>query len=696
MGKLICIDDQWDLVQCVKFPKEIASFPKYKDFNPVQSRVFEIYDKDANCLVMAQTSAGKTTIAEMFMGHEIRKRGGKAMFLAPMKSLTQEKVDEWTGDQHHFKGCNVSICSGDYRLTPKRRKELEEANLIIITNEMLSSRTRNFKSENNQFLKDVGTIVIDEIHSIGIPGRGDHLEIGLMKFLKINPKARVVGLSATIPNGEEISGWISSMNDRNTYFLKSEYRPVPLKTHYHLYHDYGTYQEKEEDKVEKVIQCLDEYPDDKFIVFVHSKKTGSMLLSELEQADICAEFHNADLNKKDRVRIENDFKHGDLRVVIATSTLAYGMNLPARRVCIAGVHRGLQEVEWYDIGQMKGRAGRVGLDDAGDVHIIVPSKNTSQHIERIETPQPITSRLLDHVGEASRKHYKTLAFHLVSEIHHGEIKTIEDIHEWYEKSLACYQARDLDEMIIDNTVESLLRSGAIRKDYQSDGGIHYETTSVGTISSMMYYSPYDVADLRRNFQMLFEYGLEGNDMATAMSLGDTDSNRGGIVSNADREEMIAFAARVQRAFGSKYAISKTPEGRRNEAAIKAGYAYYVLMKGMKQGNVKSLCSTFEQDIDRTKQVLVALDNMSGKWNREKWFEILGLRIKHGVPTEIAYLAQIPKVGRARGEKLYKAGLKNIDDIASNPSKVKEALGDNKTSNDIISQARLIQLEEKDG
>lgn len=688
------LKDQWDLVECSQFPKDVATFPKYKEFNPVQSRVFEIYNEDANCVIMSQTSSGKTCCAEMFMGHEIRNRGRKAMFLGPLRSLTQEKIDEWTDENHHFKNCNVSICTGDYRLTPRRRKELEESDLIIMTSEMLNSRCRNYKSENNKWLQDVGTLIVDEAHLLTVPGRGDHLEVGLMKFAQINPNARIVFLSATIPNAEEISGWLSeSLTGLDTFFIESEYRPVPLKVHYPVYHDSGTYGEKEEAKIEKAIEILDEYPDDKFLVFVHSKRTGNQLVEELEMAHIESQFHNADVDKGDRIAIEKAFRDTGLRVIVATSTLAWGLNLPARRVCIVGVHRGLQEVEWYDIGQMKGRAGRVGLDDEGDVHIIVPNKHTAQHIARIETPQPITSRLLDFVGDGSRKHYKTLAFHLVSEIHHGEIKTIDDIHDWYEKSLACYQSRDLDDRIIDNTVESLVRTGAIKRNYQSDGGVEYETTAIGTISSMMYYSPYDVADLRKNFQSLFQAGLEGNDMAVAMALGDVDSNRATFVSNAEREHMISFAARVQRAFGKKYTVSKTPEGRRNEAAIKAGFAYYILMKDMKRGAMKSLCATAENDMERTTQVLSALDSMGAKWRKEKWLEVLGLRIKHKVPAEIAYLAQLPKVGKVRGEKLHKAGIKSVQDVADNPAKVKQVLGDTKTTDNILKEARLLMLKE---
>lgn len=689
MSTVTKLKDQWDLVDCTKFPKDIAVFPKYKQFNPMQSRVFEIYKEDANSVLMARTSAGKTACAEMYMSDEIRRRGGKAMFLGPLRALMQEKIDEWTDDKHHFNGLNSSICTGDYRLTSKRRAELEKANLILMTSEMLNSRCRNYRSENNQWLKDIGTLVVDEAHLLTVPGRGDHLEVGLMKFAEVAPNARIVFLSATIPNAEEISGWLSNgLTGRDTYFVDSEYRPVPLGIHYQVYDDTGsTYREKEEAKIEEALDTVHEYKDDKFLVFVHSKDMGNQLTEELERSGTPCQFHNADLDKNGRIEVERNFRSGRLRVIVATSTLAWGLNLPARRVLIAGIHRGLTEVEWYDIAQMMGRAGRIGLDDKGDCHILVPGRNTQQHIERISTPKPITSRLLDHIGEVPKRHYKTLAFHLVSEIHHGNIQTTDHVTDWYKRSLAAYQSRDLNSKIVNSTLESLEKINAVKEEFNFKGkGSKYETTAIGSVSSMFYYSPYDVADLRRNFQNLFQLGLEGNDMALAMALGDVDSFRGGIVSRAEREEMHAFAARVMRSFAGKYDVSNTPEGRRRECAIKGGYAYYSLLKGLKPGRFRSLSSTCKYDFPRLEQVLNTLDGMGAKWNRSKWFELIRLRMQHGVSADVAYLAQIPKVGATRGKKLLAAGLKTPEDIAANPEKVKDILGDNKTSNAIIDYA----------
>ena len=206
MPPVSVLSDQTNLVPTSQYP--YAKFG-FEYFNPVQSRVFEIYDKETSCVIAAATSAGKTVCAEMFMFHEIIKRGGKCLYLSPLRALAQEKYDDWTDEKHDLLKFKVSICTGDYRLTIKRKEELEAANVIIMTSEMLNHRARNSKSEQSKFLQTTGTVVVDESHLLTVPGCGDHLESGLMKFTEINPNARLVLLSATMPNVEEISNWVS-------------------------------------------------------------------------------------------------------------------------------------------------------------------------------------------------------------------------------------------------------------------------------------------------------------------------------------------------------------------------------------------------------------------------------------------------------------------------------------------------------
>lgn len=655
--EIIRLEDQNELVPCKSFPA-YASFP-FENFNPVQSRIFDIFAEDANVLIASSTSSGKTLMAEMFMANEIRERGKKAVYLAPLKALAQEKIDDWTDPSHHFSDLNLSICTGDYRLTPERRKELEAADIIVMTTEMLSSRCRNFNSENNEWLKDIGTLVSDEFHLVGVQSRGSHAEVGLMKFCDLVPDIRLVCLSATMPNVDQLAEWVGQLTGKKTYLIESDYRPCPLAIHYEQYYDYGRYDDVERAKVETALEIIDDYPDDKFLIFVHTKRTGKIMKEELGKVGIECEYHNADLDKAKRSSVETRFKEDPkLRAIVATSTLAYGVNLPARRVIILGVHRGLNEVEVFDIIQEVGRAGRPYYDTRGDAYILVPQRKAEEHIERIRTPQDVESRLLDYIGDEDRPHYKTLAFHIVSEIHHGSITTKEDVYNWFNKTLASFQANDIDDEIIDLTLDLLKRFGAVKEE---DG--KYQATIVGKVSSLFYYSPFDVADLRKNFNFLFEQGREGDDTALSICLGNIDSIRSGFVSNAEREDMGSYAFKVRAIFGSSF----------NDIAIKGGYAHWLLLKGLHSDPFSALSRSVQFDFPRTLAVLNCLDSMGGRWNRKEWFRELQMRISYGVSSEKIHLCKLPEIGKVRTEKLWAAGLKTYDAIADRPTHVQKVL-----------------------
>jgi replicative superfamily II helicase len=521
------LTDQNELV-ATKNLLSYLHFP-FPTLNPVQSRIAEVYDKDSNVIIAASTSSGKTICGELILAHEIRERGRKGLYLAPLRALAKEKIDDWTSPDHHFSDLNLAICTGDYRLTPSRKKELEDADLILMTSEMLSSRCRNYKSEMNEWLMDVGVVVTDEVHLLTVPGRGDHLEVGLMKFSEINPNARIVGLSATMPNVSEIAEWVAYfLNGKETYLINSTYRPCPLGVHWEEYQQLYRYEATEEEKCNTALLIIEDYPDDRFLVFVHTKRTGQMMKNALTRAGITCEYHNADLNKVKRHQLENRFRSGNLRVLVATSGLSWGMNLPARRVIIVGVHRGINEVETYDIWQEIGRSGRPGFDPRGDAYILLPDKKFDYHYERLSKPQKIESRLLEYIGTEEKPHYKNLAFHLVSEIHHGIVKTVDDIHRWYERSLGHFQSGAVEDDIVDRTLELLIKCGAVWKEDDE-----YTVTTVGRVASMFYYSPFDVADLKRNFSFVFDRGWHQHDFAVSMALGNVDTQRMGFASKGD-------------------------------------------------------------------------------------------------------------------------------------------------------------------
>jgi replicative superfamily II helicase len=324
MPPVIKITDKNELVPTSSYP--YAKF-LFENFNPVQSSIYEYHDKEVNVIIASSTSSGKTAIAEMFLSYEIRKKGGKGLYLAPMRSLAQEKLDEWTTPPHHFSDLNICICTGDYRLTEARRSELENADLIIMTNEMLSHQARSIATEKIEFLSKIKVLVGDEVHLLGTPSRGDHAEVGLMKITESNPDIKLILLSATVPNVEEIADWVSyTLTQKNTVLLKSKYRPCPLITHYEKYDDSSRkYEENELNKVMAAMDIVDEYPKDKFLIFAHTKKTGELMKKHLINDGIKCDFHSADLDKDGRLKAEKQFREDkNSRVLVATSTLAWG------------------------------------------------------------------------------------------------------------------------------------------------------------------------------------------------------------------------------------------------------------------------------------------------------------------------------------------------------------------------------------
>lgn len=647
MPPVVKTEDQDILVATLEFPYAKWKFEK---FNPVQSRCMEFYDKDTNGLIAASTSAGKTVVAEMFISSEVRKRGGKGMFLAPLRALGREKYVEWTDKNHHFGDLKTSICTGDYRLTPNRIKELDDADIIIMTSEMLNHRSRNVKAEKSKFLKETGTLIIDESHLLTVPGRGDHLEAGLMKFTQLNPKARIVLLSATMPNVEEIADWVSySLTKNNTFLLKSKYRPVPLSIHYEIYDDSEKrYDLVEDQKVEKALEIVEDYPDDKFLIFAHTKKTGELMKQALKEIGVESHFHNADLESDARSDLEDRFKNDpNLKVIIATSTLAWGLNLPARRVIILGIHRGLSEVETYDITQMIGRSGRLGIDPMGDAYILIPESRAKEVKTRLSQPTRIESQLLNKVGD---KH-KVLAFHLVSEIVNKSVQTTEDVENWYKRTLAYFQNKILGEDVVDDTLELLQKCGAIQKE-----GDLWVAKPIGKVSSMFYFSPFDVSDLYFNFKNLFEKNQEDNEYLLAMALANIDSQKSNIVSKLEKDEMSLFANRLR-------AIPSAPKFV-NDAAIKSGFCYFNLLNGNPSQACSNLQRNLQFDYNRVSQVLLSLDSLAGRWGRESWFKNLEGRISYGVPVHLVDLCSLSGIAKVRANKLYNAGLKTAKEVLS--------------------------------
>lgn len=401
-----------------------------KELNPVQSRMYEAaMNSNENVLLCAPTGAGKTNVAVLTILHEIgkclREDGSidrdqfKVVYIAPMKALVQEMVMNFSKRFQSY-GLKVHELSGDIQMT---KQQMAETQIIVTTPEKWDIVTR--KTGDRTILQSVKLVIIDEIHLLH-DDRGPVLESIIARTLRhietTHEMIRIVGLSATLPNYLDVAAIlrIDPPEKAKQWFFDSTFRPVPLEQQY-----IGV----TERKALKRLQLMNEITYEKVLqmkgkptlVFVHSRKetakTAKMIRDTALERDTLSQLvpeeaghrsklqkavehakhrdlkdllpygiaiHHAGLAREDRQLVEALFENHVVRILVSTSTLAWGVNLPAHAVIIKGTQfynpeRGSwMELSPMDVMQMVGRAGRPQYDRLGR-GIMITSHNELQY-----------------------------------------------------------------------------------------------------------------------------------------------------------------------------------------------------------------------------------------------------------------------------------------------------------------------------
>ena len=193
---------------------------EYKELRPSQNKAInQGLFENKNQLICTPTASGKTLVAEMSFLNTILNKKQKATYIVPLRALATEKYYEFKKKYPQIK---TSLSTGEL---DTEDKALGQNDLIIVTSEKVDSLIRH----KTNWLKKLGTIIIDEIHLLNDPNRGPTLEIVIAIIKKELPNAQIIGLSATIGNPEELSKWL------NAELIKDDWRPVKLKKG--IYHE---------------------------------------------------------------------------------------------------------------------------------------------------------------------------------------------------------------------------------------------------------------------------------------------------------------------------------------------------------------------------------------------------------------------------------------------------------------------------
>ncbi|XP_076382118.1 activating signal cointegrator 1 complex subunit obelus [Megalopta genalis] len=517
---------------------------KFTHFNPIQTQIFHcLYHTDNNVLLGAPTGSGKTIVAEIAMFRVFKQYPTqKVVYIAPLKALVQERIKDWKIRLENSLGKKVVELTGD--VSPDI-KAIASANVIVTTPEKWDGISRSWQTRT--YVKNVALIIIDEIHLLG-EDRGPVLEVIVSRTNFISShtkrKLRIVGLSTALANAVDLANWLG-IREMGMYNFRSSVRPVPLEIHINGFPG-KHYCPRMATMNRPTFQAIKQHsPSSPALIFVSSRRqtrlTAMGLIAYLaaeenpkqwlhmpeEEIDNISHhvqdsslklslafgigLHHAGLQDKDKKTVEELFVNNRIQVLIATATLAWGVNFPAHLVVIKGTEYFDGKVKRYvdmpitDVLQMMGRAGRPQFDNSGVAVVLVHDLKKNFYKNFLHEPFPVESSLL-----------AVLPDHINAEIVAGTIKNKQEFLDYLTwtyffrrliKNPVYYNLSTLEphtineylSSLVDRTIKVLMDSHCI--DFDEDGQTIFPL-SMGKIASFYY--------LSHHTMLMFEQSLNSS------------------------------------------------------------------------------------------------------------------------------------------------------------------------------------------
>ena len=641
-------------------------YPHIENFNPAQKAVIESGYLDAkdNYIIAIPTASGKTLLG-VLAAIKTLLNGGKVIYAVPLLSIQNEKLKE-------FKLLE------EYGFTVGRHPQSSDLSVMVF--ESFDSITRF--SWNH--LREVDLLIVDEFHMIGEYSRGPTIECALTRSHMVNPGMRIVALSATLQNMEEIAGWL------NARVVEHDFRPVPLHKEVLNTEMFST--RNKNDVIVKILEkaleensqalafvstrrfteSLASFVADKIknkvpptrkkafrevsekILQVPEKKGSrptSICLKLADSAKNGVAFHHAGLFSEQKEIIEDEFRSGNLLMITATPSLMYGVNLPSRSVVIRDYTRwtsqGPQKIPVFDYEQMSGRAGRPQYDDVGYSYLIAKTLDEAYDLQEYYVQgeiEPTHSKLIENKDAIYRQ--------IIAQIASSMAKNPVELQEFFSKTFYGYQmenspymstfAAESMEYEINNALEFLMHNGILQATPEG-----LKTTSLGLLIAKSNYSVETAVKLKEfasNMDELDIYKL----IYQICHTPDLPliSFKGRKSKDPVREKLSSagiFAVDMQNAEATAASLMEWID-ERNEYEIENAFHVYAATT-RRAAYEASLMVKFFRDICQVLGIYQPLGDL----------DILSARFYYGVKEELIPLVLgVKRLGRKRARALFKA------------------------------------------
>jgi len=430
-------------------------------------------------VVSAPTSSGKTMIGEL-ASLKCVFEGKKALFLLPLKALVNDKVRQFT-ETYSSLGIKTIEATGESDdVSPLLMGQYD---ICLLTYEKFLAVILG----NPYILEQVGTVVVDEVQMIANNSRGANLEF-LLTLLRMRRnegiEPQIIALSAVIGDTNGLEGWLEAN------LLRREARPVPLDEG--IISSNGDFRyltsDTNKEKVDQnlitpvftgrsssqnlVIPLVRKIIEDGGQAIIFREKTGETwgcanyladhitltpakkALSKLPSGDPSSAsnklreclmrgtaFHNSHLDREEKLAIEESFRDGELRVIVATTTLAMGVNTPASDVIVVGLDHPTGPYSIAEYKNIIGRAGRLGYWDRGRSYLLAKEMRNEHHYWShyiLGKPEDISSRFFDQHTDLRSLIIRVIALGQ-KDMHSGVL--IEDVIRFLECSFGAFQQK---------------------------------------------------------------------------------------------------------------------------------------------------------------------------------------------------------------------------------------------------------------
>ena len=649
---------------------------------PPQAQALPLALRGESLVLAVPTASGKSLDAYLAALKHVIEGKGKALYIVPLRALASEKFE----DLRKFEelGVRVDVSVGDFD-TPDPR--LENLDIIVATSEKADSLLRH----RSRWLESISLVVADEVHLIHDPERGPTLEITLTKLKKFNPNLQVIALSATIKNSKELAAWLGAEH------ISSDWRPVPLKE--------GVYLDGVVRFTDNTSRKIDDQGDAPWsliadtlseggqcLVFVNTRRSTESLavkysskmkrfaegqstvaeservLEEAEPTSIgkrlkaCMKkgiaFHNAGLTNEQRRLVETAFRKGEIGCIIATPTLAAGINLPARRVIVRDVYRyeanvGHMTIPVLEIRQMCGRAGRPRYDKYGEAILLARTEEEKSFL--------FENYLLSETEEIFSKlgSEPVLRSHILATVATGTANSRESLMDFFDSTFFAHQTSTIGlEGAADSVLEFLEREGMIAPD----GGLR--ATFFGKRVSDLYIDPLSATRLR---DALRAYGERATPFGLLHAVCSTPDMVGMYLRRGEYEVMEEIA--VKRA---KELLIKPPEDLMEYefflSELKTALALEEWIEEFEEDEVLKRYNMGPGDLRNKVEVgewlLYSMRELSNVFNKDAYPQLTELitRVRYGVKRELLDLVKLRGVGRVRARELFDRGFRTLNDL----------------------------------